>query len=267
MYNKATQDKIAGMLGLNAEEFAKGWVSEEETDVTFAEGRFLTTEQEDTLKDNHGKARYDVGAEASREMLMKDMSKKVGFETSIKDVDKWIETYKKNILNEANIEPNQKLEDANSSIEKLRAQITEKDSDYLHLQKKVTENQVKFDVKSFIPEIPEGLGISKDDATNLYFMTHEVKEDGVYKNGTLLKDNLEKALTTQESVNSFITERKWNIDPPKGRGKGSGKSGSGTPTTMEDYEAAIKEKGFRPGSAEANALLSEIAKEHPEILD
>ena len=252
MYNKAQQDKIAGMLGLNAEDFAKGWTSEEEVDVTIADGRFLTVEQENTLKDNHGKTRYDAGAEASRDMLLKDMSKKVGFEESIKDSDKWIDAFKKNILDEAKIEPNQKLEEANTSIEKLRGQITEKDSDYLLLQKKVTENQVKFDVKSFIPNIPENLGISK--------------EDGVYKNGSLLKDNLEKALTTEESVNSFITDRKWNVENPKGRGNGSGK-GKGTPTTMEDYEATLQEKGFRPGSAEANALLSEIAKEHPEILD
>ncbi len=267
MYNKAQQDKLAGMLGLNAEDFAKGWASEEEVDVTIAEGRFLTTDQENTLKDNHGKARYDVGAEASREMLMKDMSKKVGFETSIKDADKWIEAYEKQILNKANIEPNQKLEEANTSIEKLRGQITEKDSDYLLLQKKVTENQVKFDVKSFIPQMPEGLGISKDDATNLYFMSHEVKEDGVYKNGSLLKDNLEKALSTEESVNSFITERKWNVTKPTGRGDGSGGSGSGTPKTWEDFEATCKEKGFGQGSAEAKALLSTIAKENPEILD
>ena len=267
MYNKAQQDKLAGMLGLNAEDFAKGWASEEEVDVTIAEGRFLTTAQENTLKDNHGKTRYDAGAEASREMLLKDMSKKVGFEETIKDSTKWIDAFKTNILKEANIEPNKKLEDANTSIDNLRKQITEKDGDYLVLQKEVTKNQVKFDVKSFIPKMPEGLGVTKDDAANIYFMSHEVKEDGVYKNGALQKDNMEKTLTTQESVNSFITEKKWNAADPKGRGGGSGGSGSGAPTTMEDYEATLKEKGFSPGSAEANALLSQIAKEHPEILD
>jgi hypothetical protein len=267
MYNKAIQDKIAGMLGLNAEDFAKGWVSEEESEVTFTEGRFLTIDQENTLKDNHGKTRYDAGAEASREMLLKDMSKKVGFEESIKDSDKWIDAFRTDILKEAKVEPNKKLEDANESIEKLRGQITEKDSDYLLLQKKVTDNQVKFDVKSFIPTMPEGLGVSKDDAMSIYFMNHEVKEDGVYKNGALQKDNLEKSLSTEESVNSFITERKWNAVTPKGRGGGSGGSGSGTPTTWEDFEATCKENGFGQGSAEAKALLATIAKENPEILD
>jgi hypothetical protein len=255
------------MLNLNVEELTKGAASENEVDIEMPDLKTFTPKDLETLLDNRGRERYDVGRIAEREIVYKELSKEIGIDT-IKNHKDFVGAYKNLILDEAKVEPNQKLDDANSSIEKLRGQITERDSDYLLLQKKVTENQVKFDVKSFIPKMPEGLGVTKDDATSIYFMSHEVKEDGVYKNGALQKDSYETPLTTEESVNSFITEKKWNVTaPPIGRGGGSGGSGSGTPTTMEDYEATLKEKGFTPGSADANALLSQIAKDHPEILD
>lgn len=267
MYNKATIDQIAGALGLNAEEFATGISSEDEQSLTLPSGRFLTSEQVETIKDNHGKTRYDAGAEASRDMLLKDMSKKVGFEESIKDPTKFIDTFKANILKEAKVEPNQKLAEAETSISNLRNKITEMDTDYLKLQSEVTEKEVRFNVKSFIPDIPESLGISKDDATNLFFLANDIKEDGVYKNGVHLKDSLEKPLTVQEAVSSFITDKGWNTKP-SGRGGGSGGgTGGSLPKTMEDYQSTLKERGLSEGSAEANALLTEIAKENPEILD
>lgn len=265
MLSKTTIEGIAGMLNLNVEELTKGMTSENDVEIEMPNLKMFKPTELETLLDNRGKERYDIGRTAEREIVYKELSKEIGVDT-IKNHKDFVGAYKNLILDEAKIEPDKKLDEANKSINNLREQITNKDNDYLVLQKKVTANQIRFDVKSFIPKMPEGLGISKEDAASLFFNSHEVKEDGVYKNGTLLKDNLEKPLSTQESVNSFITDRKWNSIDPKGRGNGSGGSKT-NPKTMEDFEATCKEKGFATGSAEANALLSEIAKENPEILD
>jgi len=266
MYNKATIDQIAGALGLNAEEFATGFTSEKEVELKLNEGRFLTKQQEETLKDNHGKSRYDAGAEASRDMTLKEMSKMVDFEESIKDPKKFIDAFKTKILENAKVEPNKKINDLESSITNLQSKLVEKDEDYLNLQKDFNIKQLKFDVKSFIPDIPDSLGISKDDATNLFFLSREVKDGQVFKEGNVIKDSLENPLSIHDAVDSFITEKGWNL-VPKGRGGGAQGQGNVIPKTMEDYQSTLKDRGINEGSAEANALLQEIAKEHPEILE
>ncbi len=265
MLNKATTDQIAGMLGLQAEDFAQALSSEKEEELTLKEGRFLTGDEVEEIKDNHGKTRYDAGAEASREMLLKNMSKDVGFEENIKDPSKFITAFKEQILNEANIEPDKKISELESSLEKLRGVVQTKDEDYLKLQTEVEGRKVKFDVQSFIPDMPSGLGISKEEATSLFFMNREIKDGNVLKNGEIVKNGMEKPISVENAVKDFVTEKGWNA-VPTGRGGGSGSNGS-TRSTMQDYKDTLKERGLREGSMEANALLSEIAKEHPEILD
>lgn len=268
MYNKDITDRIAGMLGLNAEEFAKGITSEQEVDLTLPSGRFLTQEQEDTIKDNHGKTRYDVGRTAEREIVYKDLSREIGLEKPIKNHKDFVEAYKNLIIEEAKIEPNKKIEEYQNSISNLQGVIKERDSKIHGMETEFKGRQMKLDAKAFIPEIPETLGITKDDATNLFFMSHEVKEDGIYKNGSILKDTLETPIDLKEAVSSFVSEKGWN-KKPAGRGGGAGgkRTEGVAPKTEEEFEAMLKEKGISPSSQEANALLTKYAKENPEILD
>lgn len=272
--NKKLIESLAKLANVSdVEAFTTALQSETDTDFQLDTDNLTvyTNEQLDALKttltENVTKNVKDKAFSDAFEIQIKNMKKQVGLEYEGKKSEDFIKNFKLKVLEEANIEPNKMKEDYESSMEKLRNQITERDQDYLELQREVTNNKIRFDAKSFIPELPENLGISKDDATNLYFMSHEVKEDGIYKNGTLQKNNMEKPLSQQESITAFITEKKWNATP-SGRGGGAG-SGDGKtlPKTMDEYESMLSERGLNPGSAEANALLQEVAKENPEILD
>ena len=269
MYNKATLDQIAGMLGLNAEEFATGHASETEVELKLADGRFLTIEQEEILKDNHGKTRYDAGSEAAREMQLKDMSKLVGFEDSIKDPQKFIDTLKANILKQAKIEPDKKVSELETSLETLRNTIREKDTAYTELQSEVGNIKTRTTLLGAVPKLAE-LGLKNDDVLDLFLKTHEIKDGAVYQNGIVLQDNMAKNMKVEDVLSSFVKERGWGyIDPtdPKGRKNNPNPNGGGSGYSFEDYEAEIKEKGLHPGGDEAQALLETYAENNKEILN
>lgn len=265
MYKKEILDKIAGTLGLNAEEFAKGITSQDEVDLTLPEGRFLTKDQETQLIDNHGKKRYDAGVEAAREMQLKEMSKLVGFEESIKDPQKFIDNFKANILEEAKIEPNKKVQQLETSLETLRNTIKEKDTAYQQLESSLNNMKTRTKLLDAIPKLAEN-GLKREEVLDLFLRTHEVKDDGVYNNGQVLQDNLAKNRTVEDVISSFVTERGWDYkENPKGRTNNPKPNGS--PITFEDYETEIKEKGLHPGSQEAQALLKTYVEQNPEFLN
>lgn len=268
MYNKEITDQIAGMLGLKAEEYATGLASEKEVELKLPEGRFLTTDQEETLKDNHGKTRYDAGSEAAREMQLKDMSKLVGFEESIKDPQKFIDTYKANILEQAKIEPNKKVSELETSLQTLRNTITEKDDSYKLLQGEVSSFKTRSSLLGHIPKLAD-LGLNNEDVLDLFLKSHEIKDDGVFKDGTLLKDNMEKNLKVADVIGSFVKEKGWDYQEgkPKGRHNNPKPGGSSSGWSFEEYEAEIKEKGLHPGGQEAQALLGTYAENNDEFFN
>lgn len=268
MYKKEILDKIAGMLSLNAEEFAKGLTSETEVELTLPEGRFLSKDQETTLLDNHGKSRYDAGSEAAREMQLKDMSKLVGFEESIKDPQKFIDTFKANVLKQANVEPNKKVSELEASLETLRNTVKEKENAYNSLQSEVENVKQRSSLLSVIPKLAD-IGLKNDEVLDLFLKSHEVKDGVVYKDGKPIQDELASNMGVDKVLNSFVTERGWDFkdeNNPKGRG-GNPKPGSKGGASFEDYEAEMKEKGLHPGSLEAQALLKTYVDNNPEILN
>lgn len=264
MLSKASIDLIEKSLGLEAGTIAQGIQSEEETTLNIPSGTFITETDLTTLKDNVRKDGYDTGAEASREMTLKDLSKSAGLET-IKDSKAFIEAFKANILEQAKIEPTQKITELEASISNLQNTITEKDLDYSKLQGDFEKKNLISKVESFIPQLPEGLGLKKNEVVDLFMRNYEITEDGVKQDGNILKDNMEKALGLDKVIDGFVTDRGWKVQPT-GRGGGAG-GGEGKPVTMDDYRSVIGEKGFNEGSMEANAILAEMIKENPDLGD
>lgn len=271
--NKKVIEYLATVLKLDVKVLTKAIETEGEV-IELPEGsRFLTKDEVETIKDNHGKTRYDAGKTAGSEMLLKDLSEEVGFEDAVKDGKTFIKNYKTAILEEAKVEPNNKIAQLETSIDNLRNQITEKDTAYQTLQSSVDGERRVLKAQSFVPELPETLGLNKEEAVNLILAGIEIKEDGIYKDGNILKDSMEKPVTLENFVKESVTQRGWDT-VPTGRGGGSGgaggaggSGGGALPTTMQEFEDHIKEKGFHPGSAEAQALLAEAAKESPGILE
>lgn len=268
--NKKVIELLAGTLKLNVEELTQAITTEDEVDFKLPEGiKVVTSEELETLKDNHGKNRYDAGKTAGSEMLLKDLSEKAGFETPLKDMDSFINGFKDSILKDAKVEPNKKLEEYQNTIENLRNKIGDKEKAFEDLRNDFSKKEKMLSIQSAMPEIPESLKISKQEATNLYMSGREFKEDGVYYNGQKLTDDMERAIDISTDVKNWYNEKGWGEVSlnPTGRGGGSkGKGGTtNTPKTMEEYNEYLESKGIKEGSMEANALLAKVVAENPEI--
>ncbi len=279
--NKELIKSLATLLGLDVEELTKG-LTEEKSDFKLKDGlkvygpdeNIFTQEKVDQIKDNHGKTRYDAGKLAGSEMLMKDIAKAQGFDESINDSDKFVAAFRSKILEDAKMKPDEKVTELETSLENLRTKLGDKDKVIEGLEGQLSSSKRVFEIQGFLPSIPESLNISRADATDLYMKGREFKEDGIYLNGKRLLDDTEKAITIEQDVKSWYEGKGWGSDQFKGRGGGGGGAGGAggaggdgdLPTTMEEYEAHLKQKGINAGSAEANALLSKVAEKHPEIL-
>lgn len=249
----------------DVEAFAKALKSETDTDYELDLGGLIvrTKEEDEQLRENLLAEVKTKNFNDAFEIQIRNMKKDLGLEFEGKKQEDFINSFKSKILAEAKVEPNKKISELESSLETLRGQINEKQSAYEQLKSSVEKDKRKFKAQSLIPDLPENLGLSKDDAVNLYFMSHEEKEDGIYVNGNKLKDKLEKPLSFEESVISFVESKGWN-KKPVGRGGGYGGDDNpgdgGLPKTLEEYDKYIEEKGWVKGGKEANALLSEVVK-------
>lgn len=266
MLSKKGIELLAGTLKLTVEDLTQVLTSEDEKELELPTLEVFTVEEfetfKETLKDSHGKSKYDEGKTASREMLLKEMSKEVGFENTIKDPNEFISKFKDSILEKAKVEPNAKVQELETSLSNLQSKLAEKDGEISKIQSENEARATKLKVQSLLPDLSEKLGLSKEDTTTLFFNSgYEEKEGVVYKDGKVMKDARENNLSLEDVVSTFVTERNWIDVKPTGRGGGAQGSGSSSslPKTLEEYESYIKEKGINAGSAEANALLSEIA--------
>ena len=211
--NKKVIEDLAKVLKLDVKVLTEAIETEDKV-IDLPEGaRFLTKEEVETIKDNHGKTRYDAGKTAGSEMLLKDLSEKVGFEETIKDGESFIAKYKSSVLEEAKVEPNKKITELETSIENLRGKITEKDAAYETLKSSIDGERRVLKAQSYIPELPETLGLTKEEAANLILKGIEFKEDGLYKDGNLLKDSMEKPLSIEDYVGESVKTRGWKGKP------------------------------------------------------
>lgn len=261
--NKKLIESIAKLAKVtDVEAFTKALQSESDTDFNLdVDNLIVRTKDEDSqLRENIiNDAKPEIWKQAT-EIQIKNMKKDLGLEYEGKSPEDFISNFKSKILSEAKVEPNKKIEELEGSLSKLRSQLEEKDNAFSELQSNIESDRLKFKAQSLIPDLTNGL--TREEATSLFFMKHDIKEDGVYRDGQKLKDNLENPLSLEDSVKSFLQEKGWNETKPSGRGGGARGNGDNTtlPTNDEEFESYIKEKGWSVGSQEANAVLVEMAK-------
>ena len=256
MLSKEQMDSIAVMTGIKADVLAQAISDEKEVKLELPKGRFLTEDNEATLLDNHGKKKYDEGiSKASRDAF--DGKTKEDFLTG----------FKTSILEEANIEPNQKLTEKEEAFrtlqEKYQTDIKLKDNEISEFQSKFNrmENDLKID--SVFPELKDG--ISKLDARILFNATHETKEDGVYKDGKLLVNDIQSPLGLEEAAQLFIKEKGWRKEAPKGHGGKKPSEGGTSPKSYNDFQKYCESKGINEGSLEAKEYLSTLRAKNPQF--
>ena len=127
-------------------------------------------------------------------------------------------------------------------------------------------NSTNSQIKSFMPELQI---LSKDEALTLFSSNHEVKEGKIYKNGELLKDDMQNPLSIDKAVQGFLTERNF-IKTNEGNqgGRGTGNGGAGNPPStlninnMQEFYAHCDKNNINVKSQEAVSILKDIREKN-----
>lgn len=259
MLSKEQQDFINATLGVTADELAKAISDEQEVKLDLPQGRFLTKEQEETLLDNHGKQRYDAG---------KSKALKDAYDGKTKD--EFLNEFKQSILEDAKIEPNKKLSEKEQALKAMQDKYEndrkEWESKYGSLESQLNGIRTKGEIVKHLPsELPKGLTI--DDATMIVSNSFEFKDGSVYRNGEILRDDLQNPITMDKAIASFVEERGWNVQTPKGRGPQKPNYKGAEPKNYDEFVQLCESKNISPGSIDGKNLLKQFADKNPEFFN
>ena len=254
MLSQSTLDSFAAQNGITADELAKAISNEQEITLEVKEGRFLTKENEDKLLDNHGKRRYDAGVSKT----LKDV-----FEG--KDKETYLNEFKSSVLEDAKLEPNEKLDQATKTINSLKESLTEKDNTILSIQKEAENTKKRASALSSLPILREDLGINKTEALNIILSTVEQKEDGIYKSGQLVVNEHQEAVSLNDFLSQEVNSRGWVKKQIQGNGGNKPSSQGATPTTYTSFQKHIESKGWKEGSIQANQYLASLRTDNPKF--
>ena len=254
MLSQETLDSVAVIIGINADELAQAISNEQEVKLELPTGRFLTAENESKLLDNHGKRKYDEG---------KSKTLKEIFEG--KDKETFLNDFKTSILTDAKLEPNEKLDQATKTINSLKESLEAKEKEVLSIKSDAENTKKRANALSILPALREDLGIQKNEALDFILGSVEQKEDGIYKNGKLIVNEHQEAVSFNDFLSQEVNARGWAKKTIQGNGGKDGKKYDGKPASYSAYQKHIESKGWNEAGQEARQYLATLQAENPKF--
>jgi len=238
--------------------------SESEIELEITHGTFLTDEGLSSLKNDVKKLGYEEARTPIKEMTMKELRDLTGLEfEGYKDPKKFVETFKNHVLSEAKIEPNKKIEEYKSSLEKLQSQYEQDISfkDQLIKQKESALKDVYIESK-LSSMFPKEILIKPDHAAKLLKMDYSIDLDEnnnlkFMKNGVEIKDKLEKPIPHEQIINDYVQQNNW-IPATDGRGGTDGGTKTGDFKDINELMKYMEENKIDPTSSEGIELTKKF---------
>ena len=259
MLSQNTIDSLAVNNGIAADVLAKAISNEEEVKLEIPEGRFLTTENESKLIDNHGKKKYDEGKSKNTKEILENI--KTSYNLEGENIEDLISNFKINVLKDVNAEPNEKLIEKEKAINALRESLISKESEIEKILNEKASSERRSKAISDMPQLREDLGINKSEAYSIIFNNVEVKEDGIYKNDQLLTDSLQSPVKMVDFLKNETNQRGWNKKSITGNGGNSLLSTGANPKTYTEFVAFCESKQWSESSLQAREYLKKIKAE------
>ena len=237
---------VAKAAGIKEEVLKEALESEESVKIEVNPDRVVYESKEDleTYVNNVSKEK----SKAALEIAVKEKRNELGLEFEGKTIDNLVNAIQEKALTDAKIEPNEKIKGLQSDLEKLRTQLTEKDSAYEQLQNKYkVEGQQRTINNKILESLPkEGTIIGQEEMLTLFKSKYDVSlnDEGsivVSQNGEVLKDNLMNPKGLSDIANEFSTS--YIKKPDGGRGKGN-EGANYKEGTFDSFMKEMDEKGI-----------------------
>ena len=257
---------LTDTLGVDVEALTKAIASEDEVEVSFKSDVTIMDDAALTsLKDDMKKAGYNEGKTAGVEIAIKNAREKYGLEFEGKTIDNFAESLKTKALNDAKIEPNKKIQDLTDSLSNLQKQYTtdieSKESEITRLQSEMKGSKIKATIQGLMPQ---GIkAVKPNQFATLIGMEYEFDYDEngnlvAKKNGTILKDKLEKPLPVADILGDFARNNGWVDKDGRGDGDAGGGTGSDKFKNMNEVMKHLEESKIDPMSAEGEKIIQEF---------
>lgn len=221
---------------------------EEAVTVEIPELVIRTTAEAEEFENNNRSNFHLAGAE----ILVKNAKKEWGVESEGKGMKNFLTSFKKNILDEANIEPTQKISDLQKDNDLLRTQSEGFQTDLVNLQKegKRKDEQRGIDDK-ILTAITGDTIISKQQIATLFKSEHQIgfSDDGnleISKGGEVLKNDQRSPLGIADVMTGFLPMYQKKVQG--GNGGGNDPGNGNTLTGMDAFNAEMEKKGIPSGS-------------------
>jgi hypothetical protein len=212
--------------------------------------------EEDSLRIENLKSTFQ---KQGADFLIKEAKQKFGLEFEGKSIDKFAESLKVKALQEAQINPDSKVKELQSDIEKLRNNLLEKDNLIQNIEQTYKKKEAQTFIDSTLNKaINVETTIPKEDVLQLLKSKFEIdlEENKIIfkKNGEVLKN--EKTLspkTIEEVMTEFLpTYTKQGATGGKGEGN---QTGNRNATSMDLFNEEMKNKSINVGSEAYNREL------------
>jgi len=188
-------DELAKFVKGGADVLQKAISSEDETSLEFIDGRFVTDSDLETMKETvkaDGKREWNA---VGYDHALKDMKKDFGIELEGKDRKAIVDAVKSNILADAKVEPNKKINIRTEFGTEKKAWETAETS----YKGQLKDVSIMSELRKHTPEIK---GLNMNQFTTLVKSEYSFDlEDGVLiakKNGQPVKDKMEQNIPVKD---------------------------------------------------------------------
>ena len=227
------------------------------------DGTLRSQDEDSVFIENHKKEARKEGVQ----IAVKEYRDEFGFQG--RSIDKLIEAVKSKTLEDAKIEPEEKLkkiqttlEEKENALQNALNKVSEKENEF-----KTYKNQNLLD-KKLNSYIPENTILPKEDIKVILKnrLSFDVDEDGnilaLDSQGNIIKDKTTaNPKDAKDVVSSFFQDNQSYLKPIEG-GSGAGDSGkAGKKKTIDDFIKEQGEKGISPNSAEFQENLAPLLKD------
>ena len=266
--SKEAQKKLLKKLNYSDADIQALVDSEEEKDVTLDDKVLVFKEDElQTLKSNS----YKDGKKAGVEMDVDDVKKELGLDFQGKSVKGLIEAHKKKVLEDAKIEPAEKVKELEAKVTTLQSTVQSQEKLLADKETEVSGVKTKSELYKHIPDFGDRLALGQDDVIQLMQSNgYEFKlENGSlvpYKNGQQLQDKTANPLPAKDVVNAFLTEKKLIIPESVNGGRGAGDNKPpAAAMKLSEIKKTFEAAGKSVLGAEFAEAVAQAAKDNPEF--
>lgn len=266
-------EAIAKVLKIDPAKLLEAAKSDQEVEVEVPADLQVFTKAELETRENNLKS---TNIEAGKEIMVKELKKATGLEFAGKDPEKFINEYKAKVLKDENISVDDKIKEKDKTIEGLRKNLGEKDTEITGLKTKASQAEADSKLLGLLPKERASI-LTDQQYLSLIKQEYELTEhEGKPAVKNLKTGEIEKDKTTLAPLDPSVVVKghfeaaKWVASPtdpkpgPGGRGA-SDSTNTGGITNMKQFKEHATAQGWNLNGQQAQAELNKITTANPNF--